>query len=334
MTRATRNRFVFSAGGLFVVMSALIYPARSYGETARVGFDVSYSVPCRDVTPEEFSEANPGSKIVEARFQVSSLFRRGGEKDIKQLMYVIWSPERRLRVVDFEPKTQVASEVTDTIQITEKGEDASTLDGSVSVQFSPLAGVQFSPSVGASKLKKQLLEQKYSKLPPKQLLLASGTTDREYGVFFKLKPSSQASLEGRKEFVCLFVVPEDWRGDYAYVECTAKPRSRSPWSTADDYGSIKALVGLYLEGDLEARRAVERLAHAYEAYLRAGGPTASGKAQPAGNVGGFFRRVPGLSLVESVIDDLAAEGKKKVNRKDQAWKSFQTALKDVGQFTG
>lgn len=334
MIHIARSRFVLTAGGLFLALATLTSPDALCGETPRVAFDVSYSVPCRDVTSEEFAKANPGSKIVEARFQVSSLFRRGGEKDIKQLMYVIWSPERRLRVADFEPKTQVESEVTDTIQITKKGENASTLDGSISVHLSPLAGVDLSPSVGASKLKKELLEQKYSKLPPKQLLVASGTTGRECGVFFKLKPSSQASLEGRKEFVCLFVVPEDWRGDYAYVECTATPRSRSPWSTSDDYGSTKTLVGLYLEGDLEARSAVERLAHAYEAYLRAGGLTETGNTKPAGDAGAFWRRVPVLSLVESMIDDLAAGDKKNVSRKDQAWESFQTALEDVAQFTG
>lgn len=334
MNCVTRYPFFLAAGGLLVGWGTLSFPARSCGETARVGFDVSYSVPCRDVTPEEFAEANPGRKIVEARFLVSSLFRRGGEKDIKQLMYVIRSPERRLRVVDFEPKTQVESEVTETIQIVEKGEDASTVDGSISAHLGPLAGVQLTPSVGGSRLKKQLLEQKYSRLPPKQLLLASGTTDREYGVFFKLKPSSQASLEGRREFVCLFVVPKEWRGDYAYVECTAKPRSRSPWSTADDYGSTKALVGLYLEGDPEAREAAERLAHAYEAYLRAGGPAAPEDTQPADEVAGFLRRVPGLSLVESVIADLAVEDDKKTSRKDQAWESFQTALEGLAQFTG
>ena len=334
MIHIRRSLLVLIAAGLFSGCTVLLCPAQSYADTARVAFDVSYSVPCRDVTPEEFAEANPGRKIVEARFQVSSLFRRGGEQDVQQLMYVIQSPERRLRVVDFEPKTQVESEVADTIQITKKGEDASTLDGSVSLHLSPMTAVQLTPSIGASKLKKEILEEKYSKLAPKQLLLASGTIDRGNGVFFKLKPSSQASLEGRKEFVCLFVVPKEWRGDYAYVECTAKPRSRSPWSTADNYGRTKTLVGLYLEGNVEARNAVERLAHAYEAYLRTGGPGEGGDKKPAAEVGVFLRRVSGLALVESVIDDLAVEDKRKLSRRDRAWNAFQTALKDVAQLTG
>jgi hypothetical protein len=90
------------------------------------------------------------SKIIEARFQVSALVRRGDEADIKELMYVVISPEKRLQVVDFEPKTQMECEFTDPVQVVETGEHASSLDGSLSIQFSPLANVHVSPSAGAS----------------------------------------------------------------------------------------------------------------------------------------------------------------------------------------
>jgi hypothetical protein len=303
----------------------------------RVHFDVSYSVDCRDVTPEAFAVENPQSKIIEARFQVSSLIERGNERDVEELMYVVWSPEKRLRVVDFEPKTQMGSEVTDAVQVVESGEKASSFDGGVNVQFEPWAGVHVAPSAGASKASKKKSEQKYSQRPPKQLLVASGTTRRQFGVFFKMKPSTQDSLQGQKQFVCLFVVPQSWRGDYVYVDCIAKARDRSPWSSPQYCGTRRVLVGLYLQGDAEAKEAAERPAYAYESYVAAGGrvsgdPESDEKAGQKS--GGLLRRFPGSSLVESVIDDLAIEKREDAKKKDQAWESFQSAVEELSRFTG
>lgn len=334
MTSVLRHRVVVAVHGVSLGSALLLGLSDVRAGPSKVGFDVSYSVECRDVTPAEFAEANPDGKIIEARFQVSTLIRRGQEKDIKELMYVVSSPERRLRVADFAPKTQVESPVTDAIQIIEKGEEATSLDGSVAVQIAPLEGVHLTPSVGASKLKKQNLEWKYSRLPPKQLLLASGTTNRGHGVFFKLKPSSQASLEGQREFVCLFLVPKGWRGDYAYVDCTARPQNRTPWTSPGDYGSKRVLVGLYLQGDAEAREAVERLAHAHEAYVGAGGSGTGPGAKPDKGGARFLTWLPVSSIVESVIQDLADKDEKVAAKKDEAWNSFLTALEDVARFAG
>ena len=333
MTGRSECRLFRDAQRLLVGATVLACSAAAEAGAPRVHFDVSYSVECRDVTPEEFAETNPQSKIIEARFQVSSLIRRGKEKDIKELMYVVWSPEKRLRVVGFQPKTQLGSEVTEAIQVVETGEKATSLDAGVNVQFEPWAGVHLSPSGGASKVSKQNTQQRYSRLPPKQLLVASGTTRRQHGVFFKLKPSPQDSLEGQKEFVCLFVVPKGWRGDYAYVDCAAVPRDPAPWSSSDDCGSRRVLVGLYFQGDAEAKEAAERLAYAYESYVAAGGrvPASSESERGAGK---RRLRFPGSSLVESVIDDLAVDKQQAARKKDEAWDSFLSAIEDLSRFTG
>jgi hypothetical protein len=315
------------------VATVVAWSAVAQAGAPEVHFDVSYSEECREVTPEAFTATNPQSKIIEARFRVSSLIRHGHEKDVGELMYVVWSPEKRLRVLDFEPKTQLESEVTEAIEVIESGEKAASLDAGVNVQFEPWSGVHASPSAGASKMSKRNTQQKYSRLPPKQLLVASGTTRREHGVFFKLKPSTQASLEGQKEFVCLFVVPKGWRGDYVYVDCAASPRDRSPWSSPEDCGSRRVLVGLYVEGDAEAKEAAERLAYAYESYVGAGGRVAASldSSQASGK---RARRFPGASLVESVLDDLAIDKGRAAKKKDKAWDSFQSAIEDLARFTG
>lgn len=334
MKSLSPKRFGFPVDGLFLGAAAFAWLAGAQAGPPKVAFDVSYTVECRDVTPPEFAESHPRRKIVEARFEVSSLIRSGRESDLDELMYVIRSPQRRLRVFDFEPKTQMESDVANAIEVVETGESATSLDGGLSAQISPGGGIHLAPSAGLSKATKNGLQQKYSKLPPKQLLVAAGTTLREYGVFFKLKPSTQASLEGQREFVCLFVVPSDWKADYVYVHCTARVRNRSPWTKSSEGGSRRVLVGLYLRGDAEAREAAERLAHAYEAYVQAGEPRPGTAAEPADETAKFLRRLPGLSVVGSVIDDFSNDDEVTAKQKDEAWESFSAAMDDLERFAG
>src|SRR5688500_8382914 len=53
-------------------------------EVPRVYFDMPFAVACRDVTPPEFYSANPGQKLIEARFEISSLLTSGDERDLAQ----------------------------------------------------------------------------------------------------------------------------------------------------------------------------------------------------------------------------------------------------------
>jgi len=319
-----------------VATFAALAPAAGQGNPLRVAFDVSYTVECRDVTPDEFAENNPNSKIVEAVFQISALLREGEESDVEELMYVVWSPEKRMRVADFEPKTQVTSPVADKIEVLDAAEDATLLDAAIKAQINPPGGLQFMPTAGASKTKKQNLQQKYSRLPPKQLLIASGTTNREYGVFFKLKPSSQESLEGQREFVCLFVVPRPWSGDYVYVECRATARSESARNALPRSGAKRVLVGLHLQGDQEAKAAARRVAAAYEVYSQAqrSGPTTRTTFKPVGDVTRLLRRVPGSSLVGAVFDGGTPEQDDRVRRQAEAEEAFRAALDHVIRFAG
>jgi len=328
------HRFGLTLDGVFLGTAAFAWLAAAHAGPPNVGFDVSYSVECRDVTPREFVEANPQSKIIEARFHVSALVRRGDEADIQEMMYVVLSPEKRLQVVDFEPKTQMESEFVDPVQVVETDEDASSIDGSLSVEINPLSNVDIRPSAGASKMSKSNRQEKYAKLAPRRPVVASGTTNRGHGVFFKLKPYSQVSLQGQKEFVCRFVVPKDWRADYVCVDCAVRPRSKSPWMGAEPAGARRVLVGLYLQGDAEAREAAERLAYAYETYKRVGSARSGPGMELPKEVGSLFRKIPPLSLFEFVIDDSDGGGKNTADKKDEARESFSLAREQVARFAG
>ncbi len=228
----------------------------------RVQFDVAYVVSCRDVTPPEFGVLNPGERLIEAVFDVSVLLQGGDEADLEQLYFQFESPEKTLRIVDHLPRTELISPYAGTIAV-EKRRDSGA---SIGIAAKPnLEVVSLSASAEAST--KRGVQVRYELLPPQELLAASGTLDRGRGVYYKLKPSSQTSLEGGHQFVCLIRVPVDWRGDVLHVHCRAEGIRRGLWRSLDSRevcGTGSFLVTLYLEGDEAARRAVGQLVRSEE----------------------------------------------------------------------
>ena len=116
------------------------------------------------------------------------------------------------------------------------------------------------------------------KMPAKKPLIISGTFSQRQGVFFKFKQSNQVSLEGIKSITCSFIVPRDWRGDYLLVSCRADGQgSRYFIKGIYPCGESRFVVGLYLEGDLEAKQAAIGLADrqtrsaATRSFVRRGG---------------------------------------------------------------
>jgi hypothetical protein len=180
-------------------------------------------------------------------------------------MYLIASPGKRLRFQDYLPNTTLESAVAqDQIEIKDATEKSTTAGADVHVAYKLL-------SLGGSlaQTSKNSEQSCYRQIAPKELVVASGTTDREHGVFFRLRPSRAASLEGAKEFTFLATVPKTWRGDVCTISCTARGKKDSLFaSSVAPAGARDAEVGLYLAGDVEAASLAEGLRRAQETYAK------------------------------------------------------------------
>lgn len=230
---------------------------------AEVSFDLPESIECRDVTPPGFAAADY-LKVIEGKLRISARVTSGAETDIVDFEYVIHSPDKRIRFQDYLPNTTLESAVAgDQIEIKDASEKASTASADVHVVYKILSlGGTLSQSTKNSEA------NCYRQIAPKELVVASGTTDREHGVFFRLRPSRAASLEGAKEFSFLATVPKDWRGDVCSISCSARVKKDSFWSeTIAPSGDREVEVGLYLAGDAEAASLAEALRRVQEAYL-------------------------------------------------------------------
>jgi hypothetical protein len=231
---------------------------------AEIVFDLPESIECRDVTPPGFS-GGEYLKVIEGKLRISARVVEGAETEIVDFIYVINSPDKRLRFQDYLPNTTLESAVAgDQIEVKDATETANTASADVHVVYKILSlGGTLSQSTKDSEA------NCYRQIAPKELVVASGTTDREHGVFFRLRPSRAASLEGAKEFSFLATVPKDWRGDVCTISCSARVKKDSFWSdSVVPSGNRMEEIGLYLAGDVEAASLAEELRRVHESYLQ------------------------------------------------------------------
>ena len=243
---------LLGATTLFVLA---IFAKHSVAAETRVTFDLPDSIECRDVTPKEFAVAYPTMKVIEAKFRVSVRID-GAETSIVDFLYLVTNPGLRLKIQDYLPNTVLEStKVDDHIEVTSSTEDARTTGANASVGYKSI-GLGLSRITGSKKSE----SDHYKQIVPKALVLASGTINRQHGVFFKLRPSTGVSLEGAKEFTILAIVPKEWRTDWITMACAARAKKQSYFSaTVSLAGFEQAHVGLYLRGDREGMDLAEEL---------------------------------------------------------------------------
>lgn len=229
---------------------------------AQVGFDLPSAVECRDVTTKEFADAHPSLKVVEAKFRLSARMIEGAHADIVEFYYV-FKADPTMRISDYLPNTTLESSVVeDQIEVTDALEKSKALGLDAHVAYKPLIlGGNYNQ--GSKKSESNHFKQ----IAAKDLVLASGTIDREHGVFFRLRPSRTNSFEGAREFTITAVVPRTWRGGLCTISCTSKATKRSVISTSVvPSGSASSQVGMYLLGDRQAAALAEQLWLAQESY--------------------------------------------------------------------
>ncbi len=231
-----------------------------YGGEACVHFDVAETVACRTLSIDSSTrQVGNGEMLIEASFDVSSLIRLGSEDDLLQYLYVIESPERTVRVVDYTPKNQLAPLLASNVDVSQQTEKSASLG----FNANGTTGAVLNASANASGGSKAATSTQFELLAPMHLLASSGTASRGAAVYFKLKPSRQTSLDGARQFTVVFRVPRNWRADYVRLRCAAfgrnvaGARGHHPRPVC---GSAEFLVGLYLEGDSRAKEAARELA--------------------------------------------------------------------------
>ncbi len=231
------------------------------GGATTVMFDISPTVACRDVTDQPAGASEPHRRLVEATIQVSTILAAGSADTIDECLYQFYAPDRRMLVEDFAPKTTLVTDVVGNVTV-RKAEDASrNLHMSLGGQLQDV--VRGDLQGGHNRSHSSALS--FERLPARELLTAAGTLARGNGVYFKLKPTPQTSIEGSREFRIVLYVPETWRADYLRAICVARD------AAGRECGSANYILPLYDMHDAVARRAAVDLVEAERQLLATAG---------------------------------------------------------------
>jgi hypothetical protein len=236
-------------------------PVRA-GSPAEVRFDVPQYIACREVSPESSGERVGPRRLVEVRLPITALPGPGQTRLQLQYTYRVLHPTGTVEIVDYQPRTAQETTVAGSVAVEATRERQKTSGLSVSGTFQQLVQGTLHGDVG----QKETTHVRYELKPPRDVTLVSGTLQRGSGVYFQLRPAAEASWEGSHEFAVVLRVPGEWRGDVLYVRCEAQEVQASKVVSR---GVARFAVGLYAEGDEEARGVVGQFHDAEKALRRA-----------------------------------------------------------------
>jgi hypothetical protein len=209
------------------IVAAIIAVAPTLTAQAGPGveFDFARTAECRDVTCGDCTLSNPTERLIEVTFNVSVRFRGVSPADVDEIDIEISGAPAGLKVASFSPATRLASDLTQPIETTTTTRLTNSLDatlgGTLPTPYSELVA-HVTPSLTASTSKNESATEKVSRLPPRHAVVVSGTSFEGRGVFFKLKRSTQTSLEGVHPLTVTFSVPVDWQPGTVRVFCAAR----------------------------------------------------------------------------------------------------------------
>tara|TARA_R110002049_G_scaffold2750_7_gene22068 strand:- start:2140 stop:3246 length:1107 start_codon:yes stop_codon:yes gene_type:complete len=203
----------------------------------------------------------PGETMVTCELNLSSMISTPQAPQIDQWLVRCQPRDDSVRIADYQPRTEVASELEGPIQVKELDEQTESFGLSIDGAYGHLA----QGNLGGDQGKKQTDSYQYNKIAPLQAVTASGTINRGRGVYFKLRWTATQVLEGEKKFTLTFRVPAHWRSGLIDVSVIAQSHRRSFASWDDGVKTIGAasfVVAAYRQGDREAAMAAQTLAEA------------------------------------------------------------------------
>lgn len=243
--------------GMFIT---LMPAAAVFAAAPVVRFDTGPTASCSDATPAELAKIDPGHRLVKATMHVSALVGQSAARHDLEYLYEFVNPTGSVRFVDYEPKTALGTDLAGKIGVDKKKEATKSLGLNVSGSFEHLVRATGVGDLGT----KDSVQLHYELKAPQTAILAAGTIERGTGVYFKIRESADATLEGEREFTVVMRVPTEWRADMLFLRCEVRDRGHREVKILN---TSRFVIGLYRAGDEQAMRAAEDLLQT-EAVLR------------------------------------------------------------------
>lgn len=242
-----RTLVAFSRIAVVLLVSLTSLCSVSFGQVA---FDVNPLVAARQT--ESFGLLNqlPNSRFVDVQLDVSALFTPGDAAVVTEYTVRIVSRHEDVQVADFSPRTEMQSDIFGTLQVNTNQDR---------IREAAIRGAGGYPGVGSAQGYAYYHDNAhetvvYAKKPALEMVNAAGTLERRRGVYFKVRQSTQTTLEGARPFRVVFEVPSGWRADLLDVTIEAAGLESEHSKRTRVLSTQQFVVALYQEYDEHAAR--------------------------------------------------------------------------------
>ncbi|MEL7499291.1 MAG: hypothetical protein AAFN77_16915 [Planctomycetota bacterium] len=270
-----------------ITLALLIFPGRTLlAQKSAVTFDIPALIPAQPIevypTSQTMVDDHPADrsgmqlvgyrrptntkreseKLIEIIVPVTSEVN-GNHQTIDAFRFDVFWNRIAFPLVDYAPKTQTTSKIIGPVGI----ESHRDRKHGIGLNLSGKYESYLNGSLNGNWSDHNSTTKRYDEVPQHDVLIASGTSHRGTGAFFRFHPSHQETLEGGRELAIAFRVPQTWRAGVLKVECRAVGTKRSlAWKEEINIGRA-FVVPVYLDGDDEARESAVALVRA-EQQLR------------------------------------------------------------------
>ena len=232
-------------------------PQPSEAKPPVIQFDMPAVVPAVDTTCAGATDE------ITVDLVLSSLIVNASEDEIQaspplEHLVVRCALRDRFPIVDYAPKTELQSDFATPISFSKKDERTDSFGLSINGNAPPYGAGH----LGTDDSKKRSDATEFQRHAPMQAVIASGTTDRGHGVYFKFRWTAVQVLEGEKHFQVTFVVPRGWRGGLIDIDVTATATEQPLFGPAKlkTIANQRFIVATHRQSDPAAARLALRLA--------------------------------------------------------------------------
>jgi hypothetical protein len=223
------------------------------GPPAAVSFDAPAIVIAEPINPSVVELPTMGGELVRLRIPVSTIQASEFRGQVHEYIVEIDSPYQSMRMLDFWPKSEVYSEIEGNVSVESSQQHDRKLNFSVAGVYEPFG----KGAIQGDMQSRSNVQERYQRKPAMQVVSASGTIQRGFGVFFKFRPGPLPVLEGVRDLAILAEVPPGWRADMLQIHLravgTAAQQSRS-----QTLGEARLWITTHREGDQAAAAAATR----------------------------------------------------------------------------
>ena len=219
-----------------------------------VKFDVPALVAAHEIEFAEGHSLESSQKIIEVLIPVTTEIQTSDRDNVAEFRFDVYWNRNVYPLADYAPKTQTFSEIEGLISVEKSHDKTAGVGINLSSGYQDVVSGQAKTDLSS----RSGTKLRYQEIPQHEILVASGTIQRGTGAFFRFHPSKRESLEGGRDLIVAYRVPQSWRGGVITVECRAAGRRKIIGSWRDSFEESRAFVlPIYLEGDDQARQAAE-----------------------------------------------------------------------------